>query len=297
MSFLSGQSIKGLLIPFSFEEAQQKCEAEQIESLGEGVGIYPFRPASLGCMSYDLTVGDEAYSLRRATKVKIGRDSPLSFDPGETVLILTHEYLVLSPRYAALCVSRARIMNEGVSQTSAKVDPTWFGKLIVPLTNNTKRTLILSYLQPFCALLFLQLDEAIPRASFLNRKELPFLGQTTLEYSPPHAAVWQPLSPDKVKDEDVDNVVDLFGSPFDILRGAIHQGRERIIKYMEEQWSPSALRDIKYSLWEQEIDALKKGRDKELSFIKKIFASMVVAVLLAVLGWIGAIVYLVARSR
>jgi deoxycytidine triphosphate deaminase len=297
MSFLNGQSVRKLLLPFSFEEAQQKCETDQIEALGDGIGIYPFREGSLSCMSYDLTVGGEAYSLRKARKVKIDRDSPLSIDPGETVLILTHEYLVLSARYAALCVSRARIMNEGVSQTSAKVDPTWFGKLIVPLTNNTKRVLVLTHLQPFCALLFLRLDDAVARISFLNRKELPFLGQTTLEYSPTHATVWQPLSPDKVKDADVDDMVELFGSPFDVLRGAIHQGRERIIKYMEEQWSPSALRDIKYSLWEQEIDALKKGRDKELRFIKSIFASMVVAVLLAVLGWIGAIVYLVARSR
>jgi deoxycytidine triphosphate deaminase len=295
MSFLSGQSIRKALIPFSFEEAQQKCEADQIEALGEGIGIYPFRDASLGCMSYDLTIGDEAYSLRKAKMVKISRDSPLSIEPGETVLILSHEYLVLSAGYAALCVSRARIMNEGVSQTSAKVDPTWFGKLIVPLTNNTKRTLILNYLQPFCALLFLQLNETIPRASFLNRKELPFLGQTTLEYSPPHAAVWQPLPPDKVKNEDVDNMVDLFGSPFDVVRGAVHQGRERIIKYMEEQWSPSALRDLKYSLWEQEIEALKKGRDDEIRFLKGIFVSMLVAVLLAVLGWIGAVVFLFVK--
>ena len=72
---------------------------------------------------------------------------------------------------------------------------------------------------------------------------------------------------------------------------------ERIIKYMEEQWSPSALRDLKYSLWEQEIDALKKGRDDELRFVKGIFVSMVVAVLLAVLGWIGAIVFLTVKSR
>jgi deoxycytidine triphosphate deaminase len=295
MSLLNGQSVKKLLLPFSFEEAQQKCEVDQIETLGEGIGIYPFREGSLGCMSYDLTVGGEAYSLRKARKVKIDRDSPLSIEPGETVLILTHEYLVLSPRYAALCVSRARIMNEGVSQTSAKIDPTWFGKLIVPLTNNTKRVLILTHLQPFCALLFLRLDDAIPRTSFLNRRELPFLGQTTLEYSPPHAAVWQPLPPDKVKDEDVDSAVELFGSPFDVLRGAIHQGRERIIKYMEEQWSPSALRDLKYSLWEQEIEALKRGREDEIRFLKRIFVTMLVAVLLAVLGWIGAVAFLLVK--
>lgn len=292
MSFLSNQSIESARLPFTFEQAQQKCEADQIESLGDGIGIYPFREASLGCVSYDLTVGEEAYSLRKAMKLKVSRESTLSIEPGETVLILTHEYIVLSPRYAALCVSRARIMNEGVSQSSAKVDPSWYGRLMVPVTNNTKRILALHHLEPFCALLFLKLDEAIPKEVFLSRKELPFLGQTTLEYVPKHAAVWEPLAPDKVKDEDVDRAVNLFGPPFDIVRGAVHQTRNRIIEYMEQEWSPSALRDLKYSLWEQEIDAVKKGRDNELRFIKGIFWSMVVAVFLAVLGWIGALVFL-----
>jgi hypothetical protein len=108
---------------------------------------------------------------------------------------------------------------------------------------------------------------------------------------------WQPLPPEKVKDEDVDRVVDLFGSPFDIIRGAVHQSRERIIKYMEEEWSVSALRDLKYSLWQEEIEALKKGRDEERRFIKGIFVSMIVAVFLAVLGWIAAIVFLIVKAR
>jgi len=297
MSFLSGQSIRKALLPYSFEDAKAKCEADNIESLGEGVGIYPFRDSSLGSMSYDLTVGEEARSLRKAVKVIINRDSPLTIEPGETVLILTHEYIVLSPGLAAMCVSRARIMNEGVSQNSAKVDPTWYGKLIVPLTNNSKRILTLNYLEPFCALLFLRLDEPIARNAFLNRKELRFLGQTTLEYVPPHAVVWEPVPPNKVKDEDVDRAVDLFGSPFDIIRGAVHQSRERIIKYMEEEWSVSALRDLKYSLWQEEIEALKKGRDEERRFIKGIFVSMIVAVFLAVLGWIAAIVFLIVKAR
>ena len=225
MSFLSSQAIAKARLTLSFNEAQKKCEADDIESLGEGIGIYPFQDASLGAMSYDLSVGGEAYSLRKASKVKLDRDTPLKVEPGETVLILSHEYLVLSPAYAALCLSRARMMNEGVSQPPAKVDPTWFGKLIVPLTNNTKRILTLHYLEPFCTLLFLKLDEPIPRKCFLRRKDLPFLGQTGLDYIPRHAVVWQALTPEKVKEEDVDNVVDLFGPPFDVVRGAIHQGR------------------------------------------------------------------------
>lgn len=297
MSFLSGQSIKKVLLPLPFEEAREKCNTDQIQSLGDGIGIYPFQEASLGCISYDLTVGEEAYSLRRAAKLKISPESLLSIDPGETVLILTHEYIVLSPRYAALCISRARIMNEGVMQTSAKVDPTWYGKLIVPLTNNTKRILTFHHLQPFCALVFLQLDESIPKADFLNRKDLPFLGQVTLNYQPQHAFLWEPVVPDKVKDADVDRVVEMFGPPFDVIRGAVYQSRERIIKYMEQEWSVSALRDLKYSIWQEEIEALKKGREDEMRFLKGIFDRMNTAVLLAVLGWLAAIVFLAFKGR
>jgi len=297
MSLLSAQSIRSRLIRQSLQEAQLKCEASKFEDLGEGIGIFPFDEGNLGCISYDLTVGEEAFSLRRGKKEKISPDSPLRIEPGESVIILTHEFIILSIRHAALCVSKARIMNEGVSQSPAKVDPTWFGKLMVPITNNTKGILTLRYREPFCALLFLELDQAVRREAYLNRRELPFLGQSSLEYEPRHSAPWTPVAAEKAKVEDLDEVVNLFGPPFDSVRGAVHQGLQQVIKYMEEQWSPGALRDLRYALWQPEIEALKKGRDEELRLVKGAFVSMIVAVFLAVVGWIAAIVFLIARGR
>jgi len=289
MSILSGESVRKALYAIPLEEVRQKIETGQIESLGQGIGIYPFRDDNLSAITYDLTVGEEAYSLRRAAKLKVTRESSLAVEPGETVLILTHEYVVLSPTYAALCVSRARIMNEGVSQSSAKIDPTWYGKLMVPVTNNTKRILTFQHGEPFCALLFFRLDEAIPREAFLNRRDLPFLGQTTLNYTPRHAVLWEAVAPDKVTQGDLDRAVDLFGPPFDLIRGAVHQTRESVIKYMEEEWSPGAIRDLRYALWDREIDAMR--------VMKSMLMGLWAGVVIAVLAWITTIAYLVTKLR
>jgi deoxycytidine triphosphate deaminase len=297
MGLLSGQLIKNRLIQVPADEARAKCEASKFDELGGGIGIYPFEEGSLGGMSYDLRVGEEAFSLRRGSKQRVSADSPLRIEPGESVIILTQEFVILSTKHAALCVSKARIMNEGVSQSSAKVDPTWFGKLMVPVTNNTKGILTLRYREPFCTLLFFELDQPVGREGYLNRREIPFLGQESLEYEPRHSAVWRPLAPEKVREQELDEAVSLFGPPFDTVRGVVHQGLQKVIKYMEEQWSPGALRDLKYALWQAEIDDLKRGRDEELRLIKGIFVSMILAVFLAVVGWIAAVVLLFARAR
>ncbi len=62
---------------------------------------------------------------------------------------------------------------------------------------------------------------------------------------------------------------------------------------MEERWAPSALREIKYSLWQEEIEALKKGRDEQ----RRANYAIIGTLILGILGWLTAIFFLVFRDK
>jgi len=95
--------------------------------------ITPFDALNVTPFSYDLSIGDEAYSLRDKELRKLSL--AYEIEPGETVIILTEENIALPPHYSATVWPRFNFVREGVFQSMVKIDPTWRGHLAVALVN------------------------------------------------------------------------------------------------------------------------------------------------------------------
>jgi len=306
---LSGTQINQKLLDPASKEAWISCfERTAFDQLPDqkGIGILPFASSNLGPVSYDLTVGDQAYSLRRGVKQKLNEtEDTITIDPGETVLILTAEYVALSPRFASITLSRARIMNEGIALSSAKIDPTWHGRLVIPITNTSRSEFKLRRGTRFCTILFFELGSPIDPAQYLNRENTPHLGQNTFEYEPRHATTWQPKRAETVCTQDMDSAV-AFGPPFDIVRGMFDHSQRRIVDYMEKQWGTKALRDLKHSVWDEEFRQIKAYREIEIKLLKdqvevlktqgRHQLALIITLVVAVLGWIAIAVVQIVKA-
>ncbi|MEE9294370.1 MAG: hypothetical protein V3W34_05305 [Phycisphaerae bacterium] len=313
---LSASRIKDLSLDPEQKDAWIKAfECHEFDRLpeGKGLGITPFFSSNLGAVSYDLTVGDQVYLLRRGEKLPLsaGGES-LKIDPGETALVLTREFIALGPQLAGITMSRARVMNEGIALSSAKIDPTWYGCLVIPITNNSRRHFKLRHGDRFCTLLVFQLENPVEQDKYLTKEKTPHLGQSTFDYEPTHTIPWEPMRPDTVREEDMDKAV-AFGPPFDVIRGMFELNHRRIVKYMEEQWGPNAMRLIKHSAWEEEFQQIKEYRQTEVSLLEKQIqileqqgeaarsdrknqSRLVFVMILAVFGWIALVVKLLIGS-
>lgn len=82
MGFITGSQVKARLLTSKQDQAAKLCEEQRWEELGDGVGIYPFREEFLGAVTYDLTVGHQVYSLRRAEKQTVSNENPVRIEPG-----------------------------------------------------------------------------------------------------------------------------------------------------------------------------------------------------------------------
>lgn len=101
--------------------------------------IDPYNPLNLNPFSYDLSIGDEAFSFRLESNssFKLGdkRENAYKIEPSETVIVRTLEYIALPRCYSATAWPRFNFVREGIFQSMVKIDPTWYGQLGVALTN------------------------------------------------------------------------------------------------------------------------------------------------------------------
>lgn len=118
--------------------------------------VEPYDELNLTPFSYDLSIGNEIFSVRK--KDPIRKRLPYEVMPGETVIVLTREFIALPPCYSATVWPRFKLVRGGVFQSMVKIDPTWYGKLGVAMTNLSPRTIPLTEGMAFGTLVMYELS-------------------------------------------------------------------------------------------------------------------------------------------
>jgi len=273
MTTLSDAAIKAKLIPEErATEAKEWFKKREWKKVAERILIYPFDGDKLGPLSYDLSVGDEAYSIRRGIRIDVIKEKELVIEPGETILVLTTEYVALPRTIFGMIDMRARVVFEGILAPSTKVDPTWYGKLIVGVTNHSKDSIRLRHGESFCALVLSELSK--PCEKILTTDMIPFLGQESIVYQPLHVTPWTPKREEAVTKEDSDQMVSTFGPPFDTIRGMFHLLKKDTRDFIEHEWGPHVLREVEHV-----------ATSKAFSYLKWLTAAIIIALFILVIGF------------
>jgi len=156
MTLLTDTSIDEILINAK-RDWMQDPDTQQEKLL-----IAPFYRPCLTPVGYDLRVG-ERY-LKMSTKLtrpqaKINRlktNGRITIKHNEIVAIETEEFTGMpqNRKYSGILVSKVSIAEKGLSHISTSLDPDYKGKMVVTLTNHSKRSVTLKREQPFCTVVF-----------------------------------------------------------------------------------------------------------------------------------------------
>lgn len=113
------------------------------------------RPGDRGSnVTYDLRVGDEYRDHRDPGKRETGRDGEIVLFPNSAVIIQTLEHVHTPRKRFAYIVPKVLLLQQGISNTSSKVDPGYPGPLLITVFNLGKTTIKLKHGEKFCTIVF-----------------------------------------------------------------------------------------------------------------------------------------------
>ena len=181
MCIISDTSLKELLIPKEkYEDAKKWFEKRDWVSIDGRILIYPFDLKNLGPFNYDLCIGDEVFALRTRRKISVSEEKEVIIEPDDVFLVLTQEYIGLPREFAASVKPRFCFVRKGIIQSMTKIDPTWFGKIVVAIINRSRKPFQLRKRLAFCTLIIHRLDK--PCSKVLDPATTPALGKESIEY-------------------------------------------------------------------------------------------------------------------
>ena len=286
---LSDKDLKAGIIQDQ-QEAKQAIEwwkNSEWGKIGDKMLIDPFKLDAIGPCSYDLSVGEEYRSLRepRINK-KLGEGENICIGPGESILVLSEEYICLPKNIAAMIVPRARWIFEGTSICATRIDPTWYGKLLIVFTNLAKNPVELFRNESFCTCYFMRTSGV---DTPLTKDRVHFLGRThidRIEFS--HATEQKLLLPEKVGKDDINKVVDLYGWPWDVVRGMFDLTLKEIIEYIEKETAPSIVE-------EATSESIKRAFESQQRWMKILIVGFL-GIFASGIGLVGFLIHLLLSS-
>lgn len=101
---------------------------------------------------YDLRVGTKYRDHRDREPTTLGKDDKFLLRPQAAVIIETEECVHLPRSMFGYILPKVSLLQKGVSNTASKIDPGYYGPLLVTLFNLGRQTFELSKGDKFCSL-------------------------------------------------------------------------------------------------------------------------------------------------
>jgi len=109
--------------------------------------------------SYDLRVGGEYRDHRDLGKTDLPDNGTLYLPPGAAIIIETYEEVQFPRSRFGHIVPKVKLLMEGVSNTSSKIDPGFDGRLLITVFNLGTKRISLKKGQEFCTLYILNVQK------------------------------------------------------------------------------------------------------------------------------------------
>jgi dCTP deaminase len=127
---------------------------------GGGITIDPFDPNQVQAATYDLRVGAQGATTSTKTLIDLEKAGYMTLEPGDFGVVTCFETIRLSPQYAARFGLRAKYARKGlVATTGPQIDPGYYGRLIVGITNLTPKPVSLQFKSDFVSVEFHHLEK------------------------------------------------------------------------------------------------------------------------------------------
>lgn len=122
------------------------------------IHIHPFSEENLTPIGYDFTVGTLYSSTRAGGPFKLKKTDRITIKPADVLLVHTFEKLEMpkNKTISGLVASRVSRVSEGLSHVSTTVDPDWRGKLLIALTNYSRKPVVLKVGDGLCTVVFFE---------------------------------------------------------------------------------------------------------------------------------------------